>query len=157
MNHELGVNFDGNYLLGSFMSWYSAYGTGATIHGIERTDDGRVLFTSWLSVLWIPIVPLSSWSAIYAGERPPDGVTDESHCFDDLRRIPHDWLRIARTFVGSLLVAIVAIAPTAFMIVQTDGRAATNAEMIVVFAGIFWAVGLIFWSESTRRSRLRGA
>jgi hypothetical protein len=139
------------------MSWYSAYGTGATIHGIERTDDGRVRFTSWISILWIPILPLASWSAIYAGERPPDGVFDESHYFADLRRIPHDWTRIVRTSVAGLLVATIGVAPSAVMIAVTTGRAATNAEMVIVLAGVLWAVGLIIWSERRRRSKLRGS
>ena len=138
------------------MSWYSAYGTGATIHGIERADDGRVRFTSWISVLWIPVLPLASWSAIYAGERPIDGVFDESHYFVDLRRIPHDWPRIARTSVVGLLVALLAVAPSAVMIALTSGRAATKAEMVIVLAGVLWAVGLILWSERVRRSKLRG-
>src|SRR5262245_7685682 len=138
------------------MSWYSIYGTGATIHGIERTDDGRVEFTSWLSLLWVPVIPLASWSAIYAGERPPDGLTDESHWFTDVRRIPHDWTRLLQTFVRCLLIAAIAVAPSAYMIARTQGRAATPLEMAVVFASCIWAVGLVIWSERRRRKQLRG-
>jgi hypothetical protein len=138
------------------VSWYSVYGTRATIHGVERTDDDRGQFTSWISVLWIPIVPVASWSAIYPGERPADGLTDKSYYFADPRRIPHDWLRIVRTSVSGLLVAMIAIAPTAVMIALTDGRAATNAEMVILIAGIFWGVGLNLLSECIRWNKLRG-
>jgi len=138
------------------VSWYSIYGTGATIHGIERRRDGRVEFTSWLSVLWVPIVPLRSWSALYAGERPPDGITDEAHCFADVQRAPHDWGRNGRTLATGLAVAICAVAPAALMIARTDGRAATNGEMVIVFASAIWPVGLVIWSERIRRRRLRG-
>ncbi|MEM6853476.1 MAG: hypothetical protein AAF593_03620 [Planctomycetota bacterium] len=137
------------------MSWYSIYGTGATIHGITPEDDGRVRFTSWLSVLWIPLVPLSTWTAVYAGERPPDGLTDESHCFFDLQRIPHDWYANLSTLLSSLLVAGIAILPCAIMIVVTDARAATTPEMIIIFASVFWACGVIFWSERRRRQKLQ--
>jgi hypothetical protein len=138
------------------MGWYSAYGTGATLHGIERTEDGRVRFTSWLSVFWIPLVPLRSWSAVYVGEALPDGISDESHRFTDVRRIPHDWGRNIQTFARGVLVAALAVAPTAIMIARTDGRAATTVEMVIVFAGILWAVGLILWTEHVRRRKLRG-
>jgi hypothetical protein len=138
------------------MGWYSVYGTGATIHGIERTEDGRVRFTSWLSLFWVPLVPLRSWSAVYLGEGLPDGVTDESHRFGDIRRIPHDWGRNVQTFARGILMAGLAVAPSAIMIARTNGRAATTVEMITVFAGILWAVGLVFWSEHLRRKALRG-
>jgi hypothetical protein len=138
------------------LSWYSLYGTGATIHGIERRGDGRVEFTSWISVFWIPIVPLRSWSALYAGERPPDGLTDEAHCFADVQRVSHNWARNGRTLATGLAVAICAGAPTLIMAARTNGRAATGAEMVVVFASAAWALGLILWSERHRRRRLRG-
>jgi hypothetical protein len=139
------------------MSWYAIYGTGATLHGIERQGDGRVEFTAWLSVFWIPVAPLSSWSAVYAGERPPDGTTDDGYCFADARRIPHDWPRIFRTFARGLLIAAIAVAPSAVMIARTNGRAATTGEMIVVFASVLWATAPIFWSEHVRRKKLRGS
>ena len=137
------------------MSWYSIYGTGATIHGIMPDDDERVRFTSWLSVLWIPIVPLATWSALYAGERPPDGLTDESHCFVDLQRVPHDWGANFTTLFCSLLLASIAILPCVIMIVLTDGRAATTPEMVVVFGSTLWACGVILWSERHRRRKLQ--
>jgi len=138
------------------MSWFSAYGTGATLHGIDRTADGRVRFTVWLSVFWMPLVPVSSWSAVYAGESE-EWSPDESHHFVDLVRVPHDWRRLVRTFGGAVLVVVAAVAPTAVMIEWTSGRAATTFEMILVFAFIIWAAGLILYFENDRRKRLRGS
>ena len=136
------------------MSWYSVYGTGVTIHGVEPTDDGRVEFTSWLSVFWVPIVPLATYSAVYAGERLSG--EGESHRFADLRRIPHEWGRVVQTFARGLLAAVVAVAPAAFMIAITHGRAATNAEMLLVLASATWPVILVLWCERVRRRKLRG-
>lgn len=139
------------------MVWYSIYGTGATLYGIERRNDGRVEFTAWLSVFRIPVLPLSSWSAVYTGECPPNGITDESHCFVDLERIPHDWPRVIQTFALGLLAAVVAVAPSAFMIWFTNGRAATNVEMVFVFGSALCSVGVVIASEHLRRDRLSGA
>ena len=137
------------------MSWYSVNGIGAMIHGVERRDDGRVEFTSWLCVFWVPLVPLRSWSGIYAGEGPPDGVTDESHQFTDLQRIRHDPARLLRTFARGLLVTAAAVAPSVGMIALTNGRAATKVEMVLLLASVLWAVALVIGSEHVRSARLR--
>ena len=126
------------------------------IHGIERRTDGRVEFTSWVSVFWVPVFPLRSWSAIYLGEGPADGINDESHRFADLRRIPHDWRRVYLTFTRSLLVLACAIAPAYVMMIRVSGRGATPAEMVVVFASVLWAVAVVIWAEHLRRRRLQG-
>jgi hypothetical protein len=137
------------------MSWHAIYGTGFTVHGVQRCEDGRVEFTVWLSALWLPLLPLSSWNAIYAGEELPVGEGDESHRFVDLVRVPHEWARLIQTFARGLLVAAAAVAPSLIMIERTHGRAATRAEMVIVFASAFWAAGLILGCEHLRRRRLR--
>jgi len=137
------------------MSWYSAYGTGANLYGIERTPDGRVEFTAWLSVFWMPLIPISSWSAVYAGETI-GAVPGESHAFADLRRIPHNGSRLARTFFGALALLILAIAPIGVMIERTNGRAATTVEMVIIFAFTFFAAGLIIYFEIRRGKKLKG-
>jgi hypothetical protein len=135
------------------MGWYAAYGTGVTIHGVERRSDGRVVFTSWASVFWIPLVPLATYSAHYAGERPAAG---ESHRFRDVQRVPHDRGRNARTFARALLVAAAAVAPAAVMIRLTNGRAATSAEMALVLASAAWPAAVVLWAAHLRRRKLRG-
>jgi hypothetical protein len=137
------------------MSWYSAYGTGANLYGIVRTPDARVEFTVWLSVFWMPLVPISSWSAVYAGESLPV-VPGEGHAFADLRRIPHDAGRLIRTFLGALALLLAVIIPIGVMIERTDGRAATTFEMVIIFALILFASGLIIFFEFRRRKKLQG-
>ena len=132
------------------------YGTGATLHGIETDLDGRVEFTVWLSLLWTPVIPISNWSAVYAGEIPPDGITDEGHAFADLKRIPHDWIKNVLIFVRGIVILTFAIGPCAFMIWLTDGRAATKLEMVFVFASIFWACTLVFYGDHRRKRKLNG-
>jgi hypothetical protein len=136
------------------MNWYSAYGTGATLHGIVRRPDERVEFTVWLSLFWMPLVPLSSWSAHYVGESV-GAVPGESHWFRDLQRIPHDRVRLAKTFLSALLLVAAALVPIAVMIERTNGRAATPLEMVIVFACTLWAAGLPISVEVNRGRKLR--
>ncbi|HVM47124.1 MAG TPA: hypothetical protein VMU04_03810 [Candidatus Acidoferrum sp.] len=46
------------------MKTFSHYGVGVKVHAIERRPDGGVEFTLWFAVFFIPIFPLSSWSAV---------------------------------------------------------------------------------------------
>lgn len=139
------------------MKTFSHYGVGIKVHGIEHRSDGRVEFTLWFTMFWIPVVPLSSWSAHYAGELPPDGIREDGHCFNDPVRIRRDPLCHIRTFARSMLVLALAAAPTAILIHRTTGRAATPVEMVFVFAAAVWPVLLILFMERQRRRLLRGA
>jgi hypothetical protein len=135
-------------------NWYSVYGTGASLYGIERRPDGRVEFTVWLSLLWMPLVPLSSWSAHYVGEGIP-AIPGESHWFRDLERIPHNGARLAKTFLKSVLLVAAALVPIAVMLARTEGRAATTLEIIIVFACTLWAAGLPIYVQVNRGKKLR--
>ncbi len=65
------------------MKTFSHYGVGVKVHAIERRPDGRVEFTLWLAVFWIPVVPLSSWSAVYRADFH-DAIREDGQCFEDL-------------------------------------------------------------------------
>lgn len=139
------------------MKWYSLYGTGTTIHSIERTDDGRTEFTVWLSMFWVPLAPITSWSGVYAGELPANGLWSDRHCFSDLVRILHNWRRIGRTLVLAVAVTVAALAPIAYMLFRINGRGATNLEMVFVFAFTAWPVVLVVAMEKARTRQLQGA
>jgi len=134
------------------MSWFSVYGTGATIFSVERAAEGRVEFTVWLSLFWTPLIPISSWSAIHAGETI--GAFQRNY-FADLVRIPHDGRRLRRTFLGMLLGWLSTVGPLAIVISRTNGRAATTAEIIVAFALTFWTAGLLIYLDHSRKRKLR--
>ena len=137
------------------MKTFSYYGVGTKVHAIERRPDGRVEFTLWFTIFFIPIFPLSSWSAVYRGEFH-DAVREDGHYFTDLVRIDRGLLCHVQTFTRSILVLALAIAPAAYVIHRTSGRAATNVEMVFVFASAGWPVLLVLLFERHRRKLLRG-
>ncbi|QDV50876.1 hypothetical protein [Gimesia fumaroli] len=139
------------------MGWFSCYGIGATIHRVQSSGagDGRVEFTSWLSILWIPIIPLRSWSAIYVGETLPDAISGEGQAFVDLKRIQHDLSGLVQTFARGIFALTVAVLPCAYMLYRTDGRAATIIEMIFIFAFTIWPVALVIYTDNCRKAKLR--
>ena len=140
------------------MGWYSINGIGVTLHGASRSiaDEGRVEFTSWISVFWVPVVPIRSYSALYLGETPPTGITDEGLAFTDVIRIPHDARKLLKTFLGGTFALALCIGPIAYLIVRTDGRAATKLEMALILALCCLPVYLVSRMESRRKAALRG-
>jgi hypothetical protein len=138
------------------MQTFSHYGIGVKVHDIEKRPDGTVEFTLWFTVFWIPVVPLSSWSGEYSSEVAPDGIREDGHSFRNLERIQRDSLCYLRTFSRSVLVLALAIAPAAYMIHRTSGRAAPSVEIIFVFASALWPVLLILLLEKHRRNLLKG-
>lgn len=139
------------------MAWLSLYGTGTTLHDAHRVSEERVEFSVWLSLIWIPLVPIGTYSALYAGEMKPDGITDEGHAFADLRRIPHDPRRLARVFVVGLTLAVVALTPVFYMIFRTDGRASTKPEIAAFFAAAIWPLLIVWTAEGRRKRALKGS
>jgi len=137
------------------MKTFSHYGVGVKVHAIERRPDGRVEFTLWFTIFFIPIFPLSSWSAVYRGEFQ-DAIREDGHYFTDLVRIERGLLCHLQTFTLSLLVLALATAPTAYLIHRTMGRAASTLEMVLVLASAVWPVLLIVLIERRRRKLLRG-
>jgi len=137
------------------MKTFSHYGVGVKAHAIERRPDGRVEFTLWFTLCWIPLIPLSSWSAVYRGEFH-DVIREDGHYFEDLVRIQRGGLCYVQTFTRSVLVLALAIAPAAILIHRTSGRAATPVEMIFVFASAAWPVLLVILIERQRRKLLKG-
>lgn len=133
------------------MAWFSAYGTGATMFDVEPEPEGRVRFTVWLSFFFVPIVPLSSWSAIYLGETI---AATEQNYFKDLVRVPHVPWRLARTFFLAMLSTLVTIGPLAFMIHRKTGRAGTRAEATIALSLVFLATGIIIGQEWNRGRKL---
>jgi len=138
------------------MWWVSIYGSGLTIHGVERTPDDRVEFTVWLSIFYIPLIPITSWSGLYDGEIPTDGITDGGPKFVNLVRRPHDWVAIVQTFARGMLMLAIAIAPAAYMMWRVRGRGANNVEMVFVFASAAWPVLLIIATDRYRKNKALG-
>ena len=137
------------------MKTFTHYGIGVKVHAIEQRPDGLVEFTLWFTIFFVPIFPISSWSAPHSGEFH-DAIREDGQYFTDPVRIDRGVLCYLRTFTGSLLMLGLGIAPAAYMIRRTTGRAATTLEMVFVFASAAWPVLLVLLIERHRRKLLRG-
>ena len=135
------------------MEVFSHYGVGIKAYAINRRPDGRIEFTLWFTIFWIPAYPWSSWSSFYAGPLRPDGIKEDGHQFDDAIEIHQDPLSYLQTVTLSILVLAVATAPIGYFIFRNTGSGATPMEMIFVFAACVWR-GLSVILVERRRTKL---
>jgi|SRR6185369_5583875 len=136
------------------MEVFSHYGVGIKVFAIERRPNGRVEFTLWATVFFLPVWPLSSWSAVYAGPVRPDGIKEDGHRFDNPVRIQRDFMSFTRTLTKAALVLVVAIAPITYFIFNTSSEGGTVMEMVLVFAACAWPVVVVTLIEHRRRKLL---
>lgn len=138
------------------MEVFSHYGVGIKAFAIERKPDGRVEFTLWATAFFLPVWPLSSWSATYAGPVRSDGIKEDGHRFEDEVRIQRDFFTYAQTVTAAFVMLAVAITPITYFIFRTTGRAATTFEMILVYASCIWPIVVVSLVERHRRTLLAG-
>ena len=138
------------------MEVFSHYGIGIKPFAIERKPDGRVEFTLWITMFWIPVFPQSAWSAYYVGPSKPDGIKEEGHQFTDGVKIRRSIVSYINTLSNSILALALAVAPAGYFIFRTTARAATTLEMIFIYAACVWPVVLITLLERQRVRRLKG-
>jgi len=132
------------------MEIFTHYGIGVKAFPIERKPDGRVEFTLWFTFFFLPVFPLSSWSAIYAGPIQNNGIKEDGHSFDNAARIQREFICYVQTVSATIVILAAAIAPIVYLIFRTQHRAATSIEMILVFASCVWPVVVVNLVERHR-------
>lgn len=135
---------------------YSIFGTGLRIYGIKRIDDDRVRFTLWISVLFLPLIPVSTWSATHIAPGPSELFFDDQRFFCNPIRLRHDYAGCLRTFAAGILAYLTAICPTAIMILITRGRAATKVELVFVLASAIWPVIMLIHFLEKQKAAFKG-
>ncbi|MHB0935520.1 MAG: hypothetical protein ACYC6A_03940 [Armatimonadota bacterium] len=120
---------------------FNVKGFGLWVYGVRRVEPERVLFTTWLCLMFIPIIPLATWSA----RREELGWVGP--VIGGVERHPHDHLYNLRTFVTALVIAVVVIAPVAYTIYTPGNRPMNTNEMIITIVSILIIVAVALFSQ----------
>lgn len=135
---------------------YSILGTGLSIYALERCENGLVRFSLWISVLFLPLIPISTWTGKYIAPGKCHMLFDEQYFFCNLTRVGHDYGGYLKTFSAGISAYAIAILPTAIMIIITEKRGGTKVELVFVFAFALWPLIMLNHLLEKRRSILRG-
>lgn len=136
------------------MRTISIYGTGIRSYGYEPDLPGSVIATFWLSVLFVPLVPLRRAKCRYIGESITDLTFDSVSVLEEIERLPMSLLAIARTYSLAIVAIIVAVGPVAVMLVRVNNRGAMPVEAVLAILFGAWPVGLIILLERREREIL---
>src|SRR5581483_1477366 len=115
----------------------SVFGCGVMQLGLRRDHEGGLETTRWVTLCYLPLLPLSRWRVRYAGVALPQPLEDETFVFEPLGRLPLRAAGVLRTaWCGWCLVAL-AVGPALACAFGIRG-AANNFEMALVFASCCW-------------------
>lgn len=135
------------------MRGYSVLGTGIRAMGYEPEPPNEVILTFWITLIFVPVIPIGRKRCRYICDSTPLGPDLEAGPgFDVLEKLPLSLTSVVTTYLGALVALSVTLAPTAYMIWRIQGRAATFVEFILVILCAVWPVVFVVLKE--RRDRL---
>jgi len=132
---------------------YSVLGCGSMLLGLRRDEEGRLETTRWLTLFYVPILPLSRWQVEYSGMTGGEYQDDETPSFFPLARLSLDLEGTARTLLGGWLLGAAAVGP-AVVAASLVKPPVPAWLMIGVLATAAWPVALLLWIMHRRRAFL---
>jgi hypothetical protein len=118
-------------------SFYTINGCGTTLLDYRALTDGTYVATRWVTVFFLPIIPLSAYLIC------PTGQDQTTSSFLIIGRVPLNPLRIVRTY----LLVVVGLAPISMVyliwstLIRTLG---VELTFLVMLLSIAWGIYIIF-------------
>src|SRR5262245_29046538 len=89
----------------------SVFGCGVMQLGLRRDREGGLETTRWVTLCYLPLLPLSRWRVRYAGLALPQPLEDESFVFERLCRLPLGAVGVLRTACCGWCLVALAVGP----------------------------------------------
>jgi hypothetical protein len=122
----------------------------------RRAPDGGLETTRWLTLCYVPLVPLSRWRVRVVGRVIPRPREDGAFLFEPLERLPLSLGAAFTTAVGGWCLAALGLGPLAACLVECAGTA-RFVQMAVFFPACVWPAVLVEWVERRRRAVIQGS
>jgi hypothetical protein len=124
----------------------SLYGCGLRVLGIVPLGGGEMRATLWLTLIYVPLLPLGTWRVVYCGETLAfaEGI-DDILLFRKIERLPLDFSGAVKTLCVGWAVLVIACGPLVVVFLRVMNRAANNVEIVLLFASIIWLCGVAFY------------
>lgn len=129
------------------MRGWSIFGCGVMQLGLRRDAEDRLETTRWLTLFYLPLVPLSRWRVRYLGMTFVGPKEDPSFNFASIERLAIEPLGAATTAAWGWFLVALALGPALMCVFGIQG-AANNFEMALVFASCCWPLMVltaVFW------------
>lgn len=136
------------------MRGFSIYGCGPRQLGLRRDADGLEM-TRWLTVLYLPLIPLSRWRVRPAGVVfPVEYHVDESFRFHPVERLPLDVVSAIRTATAGWLLVAIAVGPAVGCAFALQAPVSV-VEFAVAMASCAWPLAVLLWVQRRAKKIVR--
>lgn len=101
---------------------YSINGIGIRLLGYRRLAENVYEVTRWFTVVYLPVVPISTWVIRPVSSESGNNPLSTQHNFQILGRIPLTFERVAAMYMRNYMLAAIAFFPMLFMIRYMETR-----------------------------------
>ena len=136
------------------MNDFTFYGTGLRLYGMRPETDNTVVVTQWITLFFVPVIPLRRARCLFTGEHT--GIGDPGFGVAILERLPLSLIECLETYYFSAVMVLITLGPAAYMIFRVQNRAANNWEFVAVCLSALWPVAVIHFVESRNKRLLLG-
>jgi hypothetical protein len=133
------------------MRGWSVFGCGVMQLGLRRDHEGGLETARWVTLCYLPLLPLSRWRVRPVGMALPGPLEDVSFVFEPLERLPLQAGGVFRTAWCGWCLAAVAVAPALGCAFGIRGRA-NNFQMALVFASCCWPLLVLIGVQRHQRA-----
>ena len=126
------------------MYTFSIYGTGLRVYGLEAEPPDRVIVTQWVSVCFVPIIPLRRLKCRYLGEGESTPHWETGLVFELIEPLDLSLASIVATYVAAVVAVVVALGPIVLILWRIANRAAVPIEAAFAIASATWPVVFVF-------------
>jgi hypothetical protein len=137
------------------MRGWSSYGCGLMQLGLRRGEEGILETTRWITLFFVPLVPLSRWRGRCLGTASQFGPDhDESFLFEPVDRLPLDPRGLVRTALSGWCLFAIAVGPAVGCILWVP-QPPNNAQLALVLGSCVWPLLVTIWVKRRWRAVLQ--
>jgi hypothetical protein len=130
----------------------SFYGNGITLLGHRRLAAGRYEVMTWITLFFVPVIPLATWVIEPLSiDGIIDGTIGSRYNFRVITRREGSARRALEIFGAGIAMALVAVIPLVIAF-RTSGPNGTKKSALAVagfLASIFWLCGVLLYHNRT--------
>ena len=136
------------------MRTFSIFGTGLRVYGLEAEPPDLVIVTQWITVFFVPVLPIRRLKCRYTGESEPGPHWEGGFVLDEIERQALSLPSIIGTYVAAVVYLVVAIGPLVLILWRIANRAAMPFEAALAIASAVWPVAFVIWIDYQQKQFL---
>jgi len=115
-----------------------------------------VIATQWITLFFVPIVPLRRMKCRYVGESELNPHWEPGRRFEEVERLELSLSSVLATYVAAVATLLASVSPLAIVVSQLRNPPVGMVWLALGVASAVWPVAIVFWIECCQKSFLEG-